>query len=43
MNGYRSGRLVFRPSQPEEIPFARRSPEDIRAWRRKAGIRLRTR
>lgn len=37
------GRLVFRPSPPEEIPFSRRSPEDIRAWRRKAGIQLRTR
>ena len=36
------GRLVFRPAQPQEIPFSRRSPEDIRAWRRKAGIRLRT-
>jgi hypothetical protein len=35
------GRALFGKKQPYEKPFAQRTPEDIRAWRRTAGVKTR--
>ena len=39
------GRRVFgrvaRPESEPDVPFHERTPEQIRAWRRKAGVRMR--
>jgi hypothetical protein len=36
------GRVVFRQTRPSpEKPFEKRTPEDIREWRRTAGVKTR--